>query len=341
MVIDTEFYMKLALNEAWKYQGLTYPNPAVGCSIIGKSGEILAVEAHKKAGSPHAEVEALKSAYFKLTNDQKILDITSSSQIHDYLLKNHNNCFNGISLFSTLEPCSHVGKTPSCAALISKLGIKKLFVGSLDSNKEAAGGNEIVENSGVETESAVLKKECDELLKPFNIWQKKRFVFFKWAQRLNGTVDDGVISSKKSRTLVHAMRDVCDLLVIGGNSVRVDRPTLDARLVEGKAPDILIFSRDREFDKTIPLFSIKDRKVIVSDNFSILDNYKNIMIEGGENMFNLSRNIVDYYLCFLSPQIGGSSNFNAKDDKFDILNIQKDEQDIIMWMKQANIRGNK
>lgn len=341
MVIDTEFYMKLALNEAWKYQGLTYPNPAVGCSIVGKNGEILAIEAHKKAGTPHAEVEALKSAYFKLTNDQKILDITSSSQIHDYILKNHNNCFNGISLFSTLEPCSHVGKTPSCAALISKLGIKKLFVGSLDYNKEAAGGNEIVEKSGVETESHVLKKECDELLKPFNVWQKKRFVFFKWAQRLNGTVDDGVISSKKSRTLVHAMRDVCDLLVIGGNSVRVDRPTLDARLVEGKAPDILIFSRDKEFDKTIPLFNIKDRKVIVSDNFSILDNYKNIMIEGGQNMFNLSKNIVDYYLCFLSPQIGGKSSFTAKDDKFDILNIQKDEQDIIMWMKQANIRGNK
>jgi len=341
MVIDTNFYMKLALDEAWKYQGLTYPNPAVGCTVTGKNGEILAVKAHKKAGSPHAEVEALKSAYFKLTNDKKILNITSSSQIHEYLLENHNNCFNSISIFSTLEPCSHIGKTPSCATLISKLGIKKLFVGSLDSNKEASGGNEIVENSGVETKNGVLEKECDALLKPFNLWQKKRFVFFKWAQRLNGTVDAGIISSKKSRILVHAMRDVCDLLVIGGNSVRVDRPTLDARLVDGKAPDILIVSRNKEFDETIPLFNIKNRKVIISDNFSVLDNYKNIMIEGGENMFNLSKNIVDYYLCFLSLQIGGNNNFTNKDDKFSILNIQKDEQDIIMWMKQANNRGNK
>ncbi|MEK6659769.1 MAG: riboflavin biosynthesis protein RibD, partial [Campylobacterota bacterium] len=82
MVIDKKFYMNLALKEAWKYQGVTFPNPAVGCTIVGNNGEILAVEAHKKAGEPHAEVEALKTAYLKLTNDKKILKLTSSSQIH-------------------------------------------------------------------------------------------------------------------------------------------------------------------------------------------------------------------------------------------------------------------
>lgn len=339
MVIDNDFYMKLALDEAWKYQGLTYPNPAVGCTIVGSNGEILAVEAHKRAGEAHAEVEALKSAYIKLTNDEKILDANSSSDIHTYLLTNHNNCFNDISLFTTLEPCSHIGRTPSCATLIAGLGIKKIFVGSKDSNKEASGGNEIFKKANLHVEINVLANECEKLLTPFKMWNEKRFVFFKWAQRLNGTLDNGVISSEKSRTLVHAMRDVCDLLVIGGSTVRADRPTLDARLVNGRAPDILILSKTKEFDKTIPLFGVKNRKVMIMDNFSIFDNYKNIMIEGGENMFEFTKEIVEHYLCFVSPSIGGKKSFVGLNYKFDILNILQDEQDIIMWMKQENDRG--
>ena len=340
MVIDPKFYMKMALDEAWKYQGLTYPNPAVGCAVLSSQNEILSVEAHKYAGGPHAEVEALKSAYFRLTNDPKILDIHESSLIHGYLLLHHNNCFKGSTLFTTLEPCSHIGKTPSCASLISKLGIKKLFIGSLDSNPEASGGVQIVKNAGIDVERAVLAKECAELLKPFELWKKEKFVFFKWAQRLNGTTDGGVISSVKSRTLVHSMRDVCDLLVIGGNTVRIDRPTLDARLVGGRAPDVLIYSRSKEFDKTIPLFGVKGRKVVISDDFSLIKEYKNIMIEGSQKMFELSMQLTDHYLCFIAPSIGGETNFNGIDSKFEILNIQKDEQDIIMWMKQANSGGN-
>lgn len=334
MVIDNNFFMSLALKEAWKYQGLTYPNPAVGCCVVGKNGEVLAVEAHKKAGNPHAEVEALKSSYFKLTNDSDILELTLSSDIHKYLLKNHKNIFQSTSLYTTLEPCSHVGKTPSCADLISKLGIKKVFVGSKDFNEDASNGNEILMACGVEVENDVLKKECDALLFPFGMWREKNFVFFKWAQRVNGTTDGGTISSKESRKNVHAIRDVCDLLVIGGNTVRVDRPTLDARLVNGKAPDILIISREKEFDKTIPLFSVEGREVFIEDDFSLLDSYKNIMIEGGANMYQLSKEYVDLYLCYIAPKFGGSAGFKNIEDNFEILNIEKEMQDIIMWMKR-------
>lgn len=334
MVIDENFYMRLALSEAWKYQGLTYPNPAVGCVIISKSGEILALEAHKRAGLPHAEVEALKSAYIVLSGDKKILELTESAQIHNYLLENHNDYFKDATIYTTLEPCSHIGKTPSCATLISKLNIKKLIVGSLDSNEIASGGNKVVNDAGVEIKYGVMQKECDELLLPFWLWQKDKFVFFKWAQRLNGTVDGGIISSSKSRTKVHAMRDVCDLLVIGGNSVRVDRPTLDARLVNGRAPDILIVSKSDDFDKTIPLFSVKNRDVVISDNFDILKNYKNIMIEGGGGMFEYSKDVVNYHLTFISPLIGGDDGFTCSSEKFKILNLDQDEQDIIMWMKR-------
>ena len=321
MVIDNDFFMALAIKEAWKYQGLTYPNPAVGCCIVSKDGKLLSVEAHHKAGTPHAEVNALKEAYYKLTNNKEILSLTLSKDIHNFLLNNHNGIFKDSYIYTTLEPCSHIGKTPSCASLISKLSIKKLFVGSKDFNEIASNGNEIVQNSGVKVISGVLKKECDELLEPFKKWQNSRFVFFKMAQRLDGSTD-GVVSSEESRKNVHAMRDVCDLLVIGGNTVRNDRPTLDARLVDGKAPDILIISRQKEFDKTIPLFSVEGREVFIEDNFKKLESYKNIMIEGTKNMFELSKPYIDYCLTYVATNL-------------DVLNIQKDTKDIILWMKMG------
>ncbi len=317
MVIDNNFFMSLAIKEAWKYQGLTYPNPAVGCVVLGSCDEILSIEAHQKAGQPHAEVNALKSAYFKLTKDKDILTLTSSQDIHTFLLKNHNEIFKDCSIYTTLEPCSHIGKTPSCASLISQLGIKKLFVGSKDFNKIASKGNKIVKNAGIEVENGILEKECDALLEPFKKWQKKNFVFFKMAQRFDGSTD-GTVSSLESRKNVHVMRDVCDLLVIGGNTVREDRPTLDARLVDGKAPDILIISRQKEFDKTIPLFNVKDRKVFIESDFKILDNYKNIMIEGTKNMYELSKNYIDYSLFYIASD-------------FEILDMNKNTEDMIIW----------
>ncbi|QOP43140.1 bifunctional diaminohydroxyphosphoribosylaminopyrimidine deaminase/5-amino-6-(5-phosphoribosylamino)uracil reductase RibD [Sulfurimonas sediminis] len=334
MVTDHSFYMNLAVEEAWKYQGLTYPNPAVGCTLRGEHGEILAVEAHHKAGEPHAEVNALKSAYYKLTQNKEILQLFTSEQIHTFLLKNHNNIFKNCSLYSTLEPCSHVGKTPSCANLIAQLGIKNLYIGVEDSNETAANGNALLVQSGLHVRLHVSKEKCEDLLFPFQKFLKERFVFFKWAQRLNGTTDGGIISSEASRKNVHAMRNVCDLLVIGGNTVRCDRPTLDARLVNGKAPDILILSRQKEFDRSIPLFQVPNRKVIIESDFSLLKNYKNIMIEGSAKMYELSRDIVDYYLCYLAPAFGGEEGFKNIEDKFEILNAGKEAEDIILWMKR-------
>ncbi len=334
MLLDNNFFMELALKEAWKYQGLTYPNPAVGCTIVGENGEILAVEAHHKAGGPHAEVNALKAAYYKLTDDSYILALNDSTDIHTHLQSNHNDIFANVTLYTTLEPCSHFGKTPSCARLISDLGIKEVYVGSNDINPQAKAGSMILNMNDCLVYSELLKRECDSLVAPFNMWQKDNFVFFKWAQRLNATTDDGAISSTESRENVHAMRDVCDLLVIGGNTVRVDRPTLDARLVNGKAPNILIISQEKEFDRTIPLFSVEGREVFIENNFSKLSNYKNIMIEGSSKMFELSRDYVDYYLCYLAPTFGGTDGFENTHDNFEILNIEKEEKDIIMWMKR-------
>jgi diaminohydroxyphosphoribosylaminopyrimidine deaminase/5-amino-6-(5-phosphoribosylamino)uracil reductase len=334
MVIDHNFYLSLALQEAWKYQGLTYPNPAVGCSVVGASGEILAVEAHHKAGAPHAEVNALQQAYYKLTQDSYILSLQDSCDIHTHLLANHQGIFKDTTLYTTLEPCSHFGKTPSCASLIAELGIEEVYVGSLDTHKKAANGNLVLCMNNCRVHTELMQEECDALLYPFQRFLEDRFVFFKWAQRLDGSTDGGVISSQNSRKHVHAMRDVCDLLIIGGNTVRTDRPTLDARLVDGKAPDVLIYSRQKEFDETIPLFSVAGRKVMIENNFEIIKNYKNIMIEGGGSMYEQTKDIVDYYLCYIAPSLSSGEAFRVKEDKFRFLNVAKESEDIIIWMKR-------
>ena len=328
--------MALAIKEAWKYQILTFPNPAVGCCIVSGLGEILAVEAHKQAGKPHAEVEALQAAYYKLTNDDTITKLQASSQIHSYLLEHHNNIFQDCTLYTTLEPCSHYGKTPSCASLIKNLGIKKVVVGVNDPNEEASCGNKILQDGGIEVVSGVMQKECEDLLLPFTKALQGNFVFFKWAQRLNGTYDGGVISSQNSRELVHTMRDRCDLLVVGGETVRQDRPTLDARLVGGKAPDVLIYSHKDDFDRSIPLFGVEGREVYIESSLEKIGEYKCVMIEGGSAMFEATQEIVDTYLCFIAPTFGGLRVFEHQDTKFEILHQDKVAQDIILWMKKGS-----
>ncbi len=297
-MVDDIFFMEIAVNEAWKYQGLTYPNPAVGAVISDDLGSIIACEAHHQAGFPHAEVEVCKAAYVKITNNTLLSDIQNSNDIHKYLIANHNNIFKNLTLHVTLEPCNHYGKTPPCSHLIKELGFKKVIIGKLDVNKTASGGADFLRQNGIHVEFFKNNKICEDLLMPFSKWQKENFIFFKLAMSLNGVIDGGIITGLDSRELVHKFRNKCDLLVIGGNTVRQDRPTLDSRLCKGKAPDILIYSQRKDFDKTIPLFNIQNRKVYVKNNFDILKNYKNIVIEGGEGMLKATKDLVNLYAIF-------------------------------------------
>ena len=127
MEIDDRFYMKLALDEAWKYQLLTYPNPAVGCVLV-KNNEILSIEAHKKAGDSHAELNALKEAYLKKYPNSVLKILDDPFEINAYLISNHNDFFVDCTVYVTLEPCSHIGKTPSCANLLVKLNVKLIVL---------------------------------------------------------------------------------------------------------------------------------------------------------------------------------------------------------------------
>ncbi len=311
MVIDDKFYLNLAIDEAWKYQILTYPNPAVGCAIVSQSGELLAVCSHKKAGYAHAELRATKKALKKLNPKLKLPK--EPHKLHDFILKNHLHLLKDSTYYVTLEPCSHSGKTPSCAVLLKNLGVKKVFIGYKDINKKASGGAKMLKKAGIDVHWAKseLKQRCYELLEPFLMWQKDGFSFYKLAMGLNGVVDGGIISSKKSRILVHKLRDRCELLSIGGNTVRIDRPKLDARYCKGKAPDVFIYSRKQKFDKTIPLFNVKSRKVFIGDSFTQLKDYKLTMIEGGEGMLRALPKEVKHLLLFQSPNFLEGKNIEA------------------------------
>ena len=337
MVVSHRFYMYQALKKAWQYQLLTFPNPAVGAVLLSPCGKILSIEAHQKAGCAHAEVLALQEGYVALTKDEAIKPLTNSSDIHAYLLKNHNGCFRGCSLYTTLEPCSHVGKTPSCAVLLSKLELAEVYIGSKDTNAKASGGAAMLLRNNIHVECGILEKECAKLLVPFYEYlKKKRVVFFKWASRLDGSTNGGTISSKTSREMVHKLRDVCDLIVIGGNTVRTDRPTLDARLCGGKSPDVLIYSRQKEFDKDIPLFNVPNRKVFISDNFEKLKEYRLVMIEGSEAMFEATRDITDLYLAFIAPSMKKSDGFRGVEAKLHLLYTEAVQEDILAWYTKAD-----
>jgi diaminohydroxyphosphoribosylaminopyrimidine deaminase/5-amino-6-(5-phosphoribosylamino)uracil reductase len=329
-----DFYMQHAFDAAWQFQLLTFPNPAVGAVCIGSSGEILSVGAHKYAGGPHAEVYALRDAYGVLSGDKSIQNSENSHEIHDYLVKNHHGIFTTISMAVTLEPCAHSGKTPSCANLIVSLGIKKLFIACADINPIASNGRHQLESMDVECVFGVLEEKGQQLLEPFLKWQEKSFVFFKWAQRLDGTIDNGTISSQSSRRHVHALRNVCDLIVIGGNTVRTDRPILDARLVDGHAPDVLIYSKSEDFDRTIPLFSVSDRRVFIENSLERLDQYSLVMIEGGASMMSAVREVCDWYGCYIAPKIGhGSVSMGVAQEDFEVMHAKIDDN-ILLWMRK-------
>ena len=190
----------------------------------------------------------------------------------------------------------------------------------------------MLRQAGIEVEEGIAQEKCEELLIPFKHYLQGNFVFFKWAQRLDGTIDGGIISDEVSRRFVHGMRHAADLLVIGGNTVRIDRPTLDARLVGGRAPDVLIVSRSDEFDPSIPLFHVQNRRVFVASDLTQMKQYRNVMIEGGPGLFETTKALCDMYLCFVAPHSGGTIRFLNENNKFQIKHLRRSGTDVMQWM---------
>lgn len=377
-----EFYMNLAVQEAWRYQILTFPNPAVGCVVADTHGKILSINSHKKAGHLHAEANAVFVALCELSkkflsdflqiyeakfglnlseickNPQNLIygDFFNSSEnfgavskkaqlanqilefkeldanfVYDFILKNHGNLLKNATAFVTLEPCAHTGKTPACANLLKELKFGKVIIGSSDTTPKASGGAKILQEAGICVQTGVLRERCDELLAPFLQWQKNgNFSFFKLAFSANGVIK-GEISNLRSRTFSHYQRSVCDALLIGGNTVRTDRPKLDTRLISGgKNPNIFIYSKRKEFDKTIPLFSVAGRNAQITNDLQSALNSGLVMIEGGENLLNSIADKVNLFLFFCSNELKMGENFRSK-LKFRPLYTAKFDTDEYGW----------
>ncbi len=324
-----EFYMQLALDKAWEYQGLTYPNPAVG-AVVTLEGNILSIEAHQKAGSSHAEVLALLSAYETLSNQSINFDPYDSRKAHTFLLTLPKDFFSECTIYVTLEPCSHEGKTPSCASLLQTLALRRVVIGTEDPIEGHGGGMKQLKNVSV----GVLEKACQSLIEPFLIWQKRAFVLFKLAQTTNGRIGGGYLSSKASLTHVHQLREVCDTLFIGGNTVREDRPTLDCRFIQAQAPDVKIYSKTDNFDRDIPLFTVAKRRVEIINTLDFLERPSFVLVEGGEGMLTALQERIDWMLIYQTPKLSTNNLTYNTTMNLHFLHQEHKERDLMIWSKR-------
>ena len=203
---------------ARKGLGRTSPNPPVGCVVV-RQGRIIAGGYHRKAGEPHAEVEALA----KLGGKGK----------------------KGDSLYVTLEPCNHFGRTPPCTDAILKSGIGRVVVGTRDPNPDVKGrGCEFLESHGIRVVTGVLENECRELIEFFakHAATGRPFVAAKSALTLDGwtatsTGHSRWITGEKSRRFVHRLRAEMDAVMVGVGTVLADDPSLTTRLGAGRGRD--------------------------------------------------------------------------------------------------------
>jgi len=203
-----EKYMRLALALAKKGIGKVEPNPAVGCVIV-KDGKIIAKGFHKEFGDPHAEINALKNS--------------KQSPV-------------GSTMYITLEPCCHFGKTPPCTNAIIKAGIKKVIAAAKDPTEKVSGkGFKILKKAGIEVITGICKNEAEILNAPFFHFArtKRPWVIIKWAQSADGflarTDKKRWITNPKSRKDVHKLRKKIQAILIGINTVLADDPMLTAR----------------------------------------------------------------------------------------------------------------
>jgi len=219
-VADSDIsFMKLALREARKGLGRTSPNPCVGAVVV-KNGHLIAKGYHRKAGTPHAEVHALKAA----GDDAR--DAT---------------------LYVTLEPCNHTGRTPPCTHAIVKSGISRVVIGMVDPNPLVAGsGYDFLVTQNIEVKRGVLTEECQEINFPFikHITTGTPWVILKAGCSLDGRIavssgKSGWITNEVSRRAVHRMRDKVDAILIGIGTALQDDPSLTTRLPGRKSQDPL------------------------------------------------------------------------------------------------------
>ena len=290
-----EKYMRRCLDLAQLGLGAAAPNPMVGAVIVHE-GRIIGEGYHRQCGGPHAEVNAVNSVKDK----HLLLEST---------------------IYVSLEPCAHFGKTPPCADLIVKHKIPRVVIACIDPFAAVKGkGIEKLKQGGCEVITGVLEKEALALNKRFITFheQKRPYIFLKWAQTLDGFMDkkriegeQGIrwITGPKAKKMVHQMRSQEQAILIGKNTAINDNPSLTTRLIEGPNPLRLVLDRAGDLPTALTVLSdanptlifsadkrdLPPQKEVVKIDFSksvinqILDelhqrDIQSVIVEGGQKL---------------------------------------------------------
>jgi diaminohydroxyphosphoribosylaminopyrimidine deaminase/5-amino-6-(5-phosphoribosylamino)uracil reductase len=227
MMTDDEKYMRRCIQLAKNGQQNAKPNPMVGAVIVSADGRIIGEGYHVRCGEGHAEVNAFASVR---REDEALLPAST--------------------IYVSLEPCSHYGKTPPCADLIIKKGVRRVVVGCIDEFAEVQGrGIRKLREAGIEVEVGILEEECKALNHRFFTFhrEKRPYIILKWAQTANGFIDDNhqpiQISNAYTKMLSHKLRAEEDAILVGRVTEERDHPQLTVREWNGPNPKRLVIDR--------------------------------------------------------------------------------------------------
>lgn len=272
---DDYKYMRRALELAALGRGHVSPNPMVGAVIVAPGGRIIGEGWHRHYGGPHAEVNAVNSV---ADSDRHLLPEST--------------------IYVTLEPCSHYGKTPPCAKLLCDIHIGRVVVAADDPNPRVAGrGISMLREAGIEVATGLLAHESCLLNKTFMTAHTlhRPFVTLKWAQSADGYLDhkrcDGEPAARFSTPLssltVHSRRAVHDAIAVGARTFELDSPRLNTRLVAGSSPKRIVFDRSNKMSDLTCIHITSERPL--EETLTGLyreDNITSLMVEGGASLLN-------------------------------------------------------
>lgn len=245
-----ELYIQRCLQLAQKGLGLVSPNPMVGALLVANN-QIIGEGWHKQYGRPHAEVNALKAV----------------PEHNRHLISNS-------TLYVTLEPCNHQGKTPPCVDLILENKITKVVIASVDSNSEVKGkGIERLRENGVEVITGLLNEQSRHLNRRFFTFHEKKrpYIILKWAQTKDyffakKDKKQHWITNQLSKKLVHKWRSEEDAILVGTNTVKIDNPQLTNRFFEEKKQPVrVVLDRNLSIPKTHHIFDQSTATILVNE----------------------------------------------------------------------------
>lgn len=245
-----EHYIKRCIELAKNGFGTTYPNPMVG-SVIVHDGKIIGEGWHRIAGEAHAEVKAIES----VKNKSLLAEAT---------------------IYVSLEPCNHFGKTPPCCDLILKNKIRNVVIGTMDSHEKVAGsGIEKLKHSGCNVTVGFLEKECQELNKRFFTFHNKKrpYIILKWAESQDGFIaplsrekqNPVWLSNEYSRQLVHKWRSEEQAILVGTTTVLDDNPRLDVRDWRGQNPTRIVLDKSGKIDNSYHVMDKKMTTIVITE----------------------------------------------------------------------------